>query len=317
MRRLSVLTFLLFALLVAAVAIEYARKGAYGLNAILRQGVYVWGTVDRDDPRLTPAVRLALKGATPSPGAVVWNEKSLGFETGELPILVDGKEADRLLLARIDPARWRISAHNAPAGDHDLDRWMAELKATLVVNGSYFGMRGQPDTPFRSQGQDLGPHDYKAAHGAFVASPGRARIVDLEGKDWREAFEGADDALVSYPILLDAKGRNRAAPSKWLANRSFIGQDSSGRIIIGTTADALLSLDRLGYLLRAAPLDLTLALNLDGGPVACQAVSIGGFRRNQCGTMELQVEGDRVRLLKPLIRGGNWALPIVLAVTPR
>jgi hypothetical protein len=39
-------------------------------------------------------------------------------------------------------------------------------------------------------------------------------------------------------------------------------------VIFGTTADAFFSFDRLAAFLRAAPLDIRIALNLDGGPVA-------------------------------------------------
>jgi hypothetical protein len=89
-----------------------------------------------------------------------------------------------------------------------------------------------------------------------------------------------------------------------------------GRIIIGTTADAFLSLDHFSQLLKNAPLDLSTALNLDGGPVACQAIDLDGYRRRTCGPQELQVEGKEVRLLQTLFQG-EFTLPIVLAVSPK
>jgi hypothetical protein len=317
MTRLKLLLLCLGLVLLAAPALFYARYGLYGVNVVLRRGGSVWPVVARDDPRLTPAVRLALTGAVGAPGAVTWAEPRPGFEVGELPVLVDGVAVDRLLLARIDPARWRFSVHSAPAGNRDLDAWMAELGAALVVNGSYFDLRGYPDTPLLSAGVAYGPADYRSSHGAFVASKDGAGVVDLGHEDWRQAFAGKDDALVSYPLLLDASGASRATPSRWLAGRSFVGEDRSGRIVIGTSADAFLTLDGLARLLRAAPLDLLLALNLDGGPVACQSIDLGVYRRRTCGPEELQVDADSVRLLQPLVAGRGWALPIVLAATPR
>ena len=303
--------------LFAASALFYARYGLYGVNVVLRRGGSVWPVVARDDPRLTPAVRLALAGAVGAPGAVTWSEPAPGFEVAELPVLVDGVAVDRLLLARLDPARWRFSVHAAPAGNRDVDAWRSELGAALVVNGSYFDLRGYPDTPLLSGGVAYGPSDYRSAHGAFVASSAGAGVVDLGHEDWRQAFAGKDDALVSYPLLLDASGASRTTPSRWLAGRSFVGQDRSGRIVVGTSADAFLTLDGLARLLRAAPLDLAIALNLDGGPVACQSIELGVYRRRTCGPEELQVDADSVRLLQPLIGGRSWALPIVLAATPR
>jgi len=119
---------------------------------------------------------------------------------------------------------------------------------------------------------------------------------------------------VSFPLLIAADGRHVAA-SRWLANRSFVGQDGNGRIVLGTTSDAFFSLDRLAEFLRQAPLGLILALNLDGGPVACQGIALNGFDRRIYGKWESQVHGDDAKLLSwPY---GNVAMPIVLAVFPR
>jgi hypothetical protein len=306
----------LLVVLAAPFAGIYAFRGAYGLKVVLRRGGSVWTTVNRDDPRLSPAVNLALNGKTGQPGPLTWAEPRPGFEVGELPIMVEGAPVDRLLLARIDSARWRFSVHSAPAGDHDLDVWMRELGAALIVNGSYFGPKGEPDTPFLSNGVVMGPSRYRASHGAFVASADGANVVDLKGRNWRAAFEGKTDAMVSYPLLVDENGLSRAKASQWLAGRSFVGQDRSGRIIIGTTTDAFLSLDHFADVLRSAPLDLATALNLDGGPVACQAIDLGVYHRRTCGPQEVQVNGDKVRLLRTFLPG-DWALPVVLAVASK
>lgn len=42
------------------------------------------------------------------------------------------------MLAGIDPALYRFQVHNAPAGNRELDDWMKETGAVLVINGSYF-----------------------------------------------------------------------------------------------------------------------------------------------------------------------------------
>jgi hypothetical protein len=138
------------------------------------------------------------------------------------------------LLARIDPARFRFVVRNAPAGDKDLGRWLDDLKALLVVNGSFYAQRGTPETPLVSAGALLGPRDYDAKHGAFVTSPASVGIRDLAFADWRTALRGADDAVVSYPLLLASDGSSRAkGDDRWLANRSFVAQDRAGRIVVG------------------------------------------------------------------------------------
>ena len=118
--------------------------------------------------------------------------------------------------------------------------------------------------------------------------------------------------------LLGADGGSRAERSRWLANRSFVAQDAAGRIMVGTTQEAFFSLDRLADFLRAAPLGLTLALNLDGGPVACQGVALGGFQRRFCGRWELADHDGRTELLTYSWGDiGNVGLPVVLAVVRR
>jgi hypothetical protein len=297
-----------------------AYSGAYGPGVVLRREALVWVAVKPDDRRLSPSMRLALQADPPAAtaGPLAWQPLAPGFEVGELPVLAAGAEVDRILLARIDPARFKLQVRNAPGKSRDALDWMRELGAVLVINGSYYTRYGTPATPLVSARVLLGPGDYDAAHGALVAAPGFTGIRDLAQVSWKEALQGADDGLVSYPLLVgpDGQGRSRGN-ARWLANRSFVAQDRDGRILLGTTVDAFFSLDRLAAFLRAAPLGLAIALNLDGGPIACQAVALGAFRRDFCGQWELASDGDDLRLLTPLFGARRWGLPIALAVVPR
>jgi hypothetical protein len=315
---------LLYGALIAGVgALAFATGGTwvyaglYGLHVLLRHGGTYWIGIKVDDPRLSPSVRLALGQPLPTtPGDFEWRSVARGFEVANLPVIANGAEVDQLLLARIDPARFRFAVHNSSAGDKDLEQWMTYLGAALVINGSYYSRYGSPDTPLLSGGTLMGPRQYDARAGAFVASAAFTGIRDLAHQSWQAAFHGAHDAMVSYPLLLSENRANLAVPaSRWVANRSFVGQDKDGRIVLGTTSDAFFSLERLAAFLRQAPLGLTLALNLDGGPVACQGISINGFDRKVHGKWEIQAQGGDVKLLTwPY---GTVAMPIVLAVFPK
>jgi hypothetical protein len=204
-------------------------------------------------------MRLALRDPPPEfrAGPFEWHRAAEGFDVAELPVLVSGEEVDHVLLARVDPARFRFLVRSAPAGNKGPDDWMTELGAALVINGSYFAGDGRPDTPLVSAGTLLGPNDYDARHGAFVVSDDAVGIRDLAAVPWRSALAGAQDAVVSYPLLLAADGSARVnADRRWLANRSFVGEDNAGRIVLGTTRDAFFSLENLARFLREAPLDL-------------------------------------------------------------
>jgi hypothetical protein len=292
----------------------YGQRAAYGLNAFVRHGWSPWISVSPDDQHLSPAMRLALRApsAEAEAGAFAWRTIAEGFDVGELPVIVAGAEVDRILLARIDPVRFRFVVRNAPAGNRNLGDWMQGLGAALVVNGSYYAHDGTPDTPIVSAGIRSGPEVYEARHGAFVASAAFVGIHDLSHEDWKAALQDADEAMVSYPLLLAEDGSNRVnANPRWLANRSFVAVDRGGLIVIGTTTDAFFSLERLATFLRTAPLGLKLALNLDGGPVASQGIALNGFHRQSCGRFELSASGESLHLLHG---EGCWQMPVVLAV---
>lgn len=296
----------------------YSQYGAYGFNVVLRRGGSYWVALPPDSPRLSDAMRLALRDPLPEiePGSFDWQQAAEGFEIAELPVLASGQEVERLLLARVDPTRFRFEVRNAPAGNKEPADWMKELGAALVITGSYYGTDGHPDTPVVSAGERLGPTAYEARHGAFVSSDAATSVRDLAGQDWRSSLVEARDAMVSYPLLLAADGTSRVtADRRWLANRTFVAEDSSGRIILGTTRDAFFSLDRLAAFLRVAPLQLKIALNLDGGPIACQFIAVGSARRSFCGQWETSMRDGQLHLLT--WGYGSWALPVVLAVVPR
>lgn len=292
--------------------------GGFVLNYL--HGNKTWPEMRTTDIRLSRSMHLALQDKVPAvhAGAYTWRTLKPGFDIAELPVLSDRGEVDRIDLVRIDPKLYTFSVHNQAAVKWTIDDWEKALpKAAVIVNGSFFGPGRTPDTPFISGGRNLGPQTYDAKAGVFVAGGDGARIVDLTaGGDWQTAAIGADNAMVAYPLLIGSDRQSHVTvKSRWLANRTFVAQDSAGRIVIGSTREAFFSLEREADFLRVAMPDLVLALNLDGGPVACQSVRLGGVHRLHIARWEAQVRGDKVNLLNLPI--GESDMPIVLAVTPK
>ena len=121
--------------------------------------------------------------------------------------------------------------------------------------------------------------------------------------------------MVSYPLLIGNDGQTHVpVKSRWLSNRTFVGQDGNGHIIIGTTKEAFFSLDRLAEFLKNSPLDLKETLNLDGGPIACQSIRLKDFQRKFYATWEAQVSGEQVKLLRWPLTDIKWSMPMVLTV---
>lgn len=304
------------ALLLASFTALYA---AFGPQLVLRFGGLIWLPINTHTFWIPKSLALALQDPPPTatPGAMTWKSIAPGFEVVELPALVGRDEVDRVLLARIDPKYFRFAVRNDPTGRSHLDDWLARSGAALVINGSYFSSAGTPATPILSDGRLLGPVDYVAQHGAFASGAEGARLYDLAKLDWRMTFRDAEAGLVSYPLLVAPGGRTDRVPaSGWLANRSFIGADRSGRIILGTTKGAFFSLRRLANFLRVAPLNLDKALNLDGGPVACQAIRLKGYERKTYGHWEVRVEGGHARVIPPW-PWGTPPMPNVVLVFPK
>jgi len=317
-RKLTISALTLLLAILGVCGWIWQRHGVYGFNVLLRHGGTYWIDLNADDPKLPPSMRLALKNPPPAvvPGAFAWKEIDEGFEVAELPVIAHDGEVDRILLNRIDPTRFRFVVRNAADGTRGLDEWERALpKAVLIVNGSYYDAKGKPDTPFITEGEILGPRSYDAKAGAFVAGKNTAGIRDLSQQGWQEAFAGAANAMVSYPLLIGDDGQTRVpVKSRWLANRTFVGQDRLGRIVIGTTKEAFFSLERLAEFLQNTPLELTVALNLDGGPIACQSVRLNDFHRKLYARWEAQVNGNQVRLLRWRFPDATLAMPVVLTV---
>ncbi len=291
-----------------------------GTALSVRYGSLLWIPVNEHTAWLPKPIKLALhsQGVSADPGPIAWRPLRNGFEVAELPVLVQGAEVDRILLTRIDPTKYRFMVRNDPTGRRHLDSWMRDLGAILVINGSYYGRSGAPATPVVIDGRPAGPAQYDAKQGAFVAAKGSAQLVDLQRQDWASALRGADAAMVSYPLLIASDGADRAPPGTgWLANRSFIAEDRAGRIILGTTKNAFFSLERLGAFLKRSPLELKLALDLDGGPVACQAVKLANYSRRQCGNWELQIDRRGQAKILPPFNITQPSMPMALAVVPR
>ena len=307
----------LLVILAAALALglvywKYAGAIAIGF------GSAIWIPVSAETFWLPHSLSLALQNPAPqaTPGAVEWTTASEGFQTGRLPALVNGETVDEIVVARIDPARFRFEVLNQPSGKRRLGDWLRETGAALIVNGSYYDRVGRPATPIVNKGVPAGPAAYTSQHGAFIVKDAQARIADLTQEDWQAAFKEADAGIVSYPMLIAPDGATgRPVQSRWLANRSFVGVDDRGFVVIGTTASAFFSLDRLAVFLKASPLRLKAALNLDGGPVACQGVALGPVQLKQFGLWEIQADGAEAKMLPPAILSGA-PMPLVLAVFP-
>jgi len=317
---LSVYVFgLLLALALVLLVVGYLIKRrrltrlAVGMAAAV---LVCWGLL----LAMRPAwLRIATQSEVPLPTAMAphWETRAPGLETAELELRVGDVVVDHMMLVRLDPHLYRFSVHWDPTGTRLAEDWQRELGAAVVVNGSYFGDHFVPLTPLRTSGSPAGPTDYQSSHGAFVADGDHVEILDLKDCDVFKSIGMFPEAMVSYPLLMDAKGVNRATESKtWLAARNFVAVDENKRVILGTTQTGFFTIHRLGEFLKAAPLGIQTALNFDGGPLVSQVVHAGSFSRAFHGKAEISNGSDVLRVFWHEHLAKRWTLPIVLVAVP-
>ncbi len=183
--------------------------------------------------------------------------------------------AGQLVIVYLDPAKVDLQILRNP------DRLkLAELapNAQLVMNGGYFTPEFRPTGLLVSRGVELSPFistGGPAGSGVLVVEDGQVELIRRE--DVRErTFENADIAIQAGPRLIEPDGtRGIHSDDRHHANRTFIGADARGWLVLGVVyrgdggvggGPSLFELQRLLLKLGPPVTRITFALNLDGGP---------------------------------------------------
>ena len=192
-----------------------------------------------------------------------------GIELLVVPISIPGvDEAEALIVARVDPKKVDVRVRYAPKRPMSVRDWLSETGADVVVNAGYFTQENVATGLLISDGAVSG-QTYRGFGGLFSVRAGPPQAIGLQ---WlKEQPYVADrrmtQAVESFPMLVqggkvvpginDDGRRNR---------RTFVALDKSGRLLLGVSRLASLTLSDLAAALAAAPaLSVDAALNLDGG----------------------------------------------------
>ncbi len=189
-----------------------------------------------------------------------------------------------IALLRIDPARAIVRVHHftqeAVDAPPNIVEWQRLTGAHAVFNAGQF----YPDWSYMGMLVSNGHVVSKRAHPGFkaalVAAPvegaASAHVLDLERVPldprelrWRE--------LAQSFMLFDSAGRIRVRESDRVANRTAVGEDRHGRLVVITSEGAYTMRD-FARLIQKAPLMLSHAMSMDGGHEAELCVEAGGFR---------------------------------------
>jgi|SRR5439155_20985303 len=274
------------------------------------------------EPRRVPVGRIAAllaviaavvvisRGAT----AIHWRTIRPGAEFATLrgdPYCKHGPATIAAL--RLDPARVRLRVRHyslLPEGRPlNIAQWQAATGALAVFNaGQYYedySYMGLLVSDGRVVSRRVHP-DFKAALVSVpVAGPPTTRVLDLsrepldpDSLPWREVAQSF--------MLFDRSGELRIRRSDRIANRTAVGEDRHGRLLV-LTSEGAYTLADFAALLRKAPLDLDQVMSMDGGYEAELCVRTEGFRYASFGRWRNDADAEE----SP---GGRTPLPAVVTV---
>jgi len=236
-----------------------------------------------------PSLLMAEK--TPA-AAISWKSLSPGLSFMRWPVQSANGQENNLAVLRVDPEQWsfKVFFNREPKS---IEEWQQATGAAVICNGGYFQENFLPAGRILANGGSVGPLRNKAMKAMFLAEPKKglnqlpkATIIDLKDPDSEEKISFYEQGIQSFPVLLDPRGQVRVNPSNFQDSRTVIAQDQTGMIYFMVTEKAFFTLFDLGNYLKALPLNLRFALNLDGGSKTQLLVRTGNYNFRLSGKSE-------------------------------
>ena len=247
-------------------------------------------------------------------GGPRWRTLRAGVEFSTLqgdPFCRQG--SSEIAVLRLDPSSVRLRVHHytrEPGGvPLSILEWQRRTGAIAVFNaGQYY-----PDLSYMGLlicgGERVSARLHPGFRAALVASHGdgrsAARVLDLDREPLDPAAPGWREVAQSF-MLFDHRGRVRIRKSDAVANRTAVGQDGKGRILV-ITSEGGYTLWDFARLLQKVPLGLTHAMSMDGGYEAELCVSVAPFHYASFGQWKGQNDASEAP-------GARVPLPAVVAV---
>ena len=201
---------------------------------------------------------------TPEPDDTGWQSQGNGIELRRLKVELNGI-ANRLWLARVDPARVRFRVLYDRANPRQVSEWFTSARPLLAVNAGYFTEDYHATGMIISDGTRRG-QSYTGFGGMFAVRADKVEVRWLVAKPYSPS-EPLRQAVQAFPMLVHSGGKaGLSEDDGQIARRSVVGQDRKGRIVFVVSPDAFFTLKNLAAFLAASDLGLDTALNLDGGP---------------------------------------------------
>lgn len=233
-------------------------------------------------PLITPTIPdqfvPASASATPVPGATAqspvaatevppeaWQLLRPGLERRRIDLhSEEGGVRETLYVLRIDPSMYEFDVGYKPGAPQRLMDWQRELDALVVVNGGFFTPEYQAAGLIISNRQAAGT-SYAGFGGMLAITEAGAEVRSLVQQPY-DPNEGILAAVQSFPMLVMPDGQIGYQQEDGAADRrTVVAQDRQGRVLFIVAQAGTLTLHELSRYLAESELDLSIALNLDGG----------------------------------------------------
>jgi uncharacterized protein YigE (DUF2233 family) len=215
--------------------------------------------------RFTPVVTINVPTPTPAPTPMTeWQLVEQGIEFLQRREHV-GDTDDWVTLVRIDPQAVSLRVHYDPDTPRTVREWLTTLDAAVVINAGFFTPEKRATGLVIADGKRAG-QTYKGFGGMFSVRAGMPQLQWLARQPY-VADDSITQAVQSFPMLLVNGQIVDGLPDDGSRNRrSFVGIDAAGRVVLGVCHSPLWTMtDLAGYLVNNPMLQLTSAMNLDGG----------------------------------------------------
>jgi hypothetical protein len=199
----------------------------------------------------------------PTPG-LAWRALRPGIELAQGNVEMGGS-VDWLTLVRIAPAQAVFRVRYAPGAPLRVRAWQAATGSRIVINAGFFTADHTATGLLIADGQVHG-RSYTGFGGMFSVRDGQPALRWLATQPYRPD-QRITQAVQSFPMLAHDGGAISSIPEDGSRNRrSFIAVDRQARVVMGVTTAPIWTLTGLAaYLVEQSGLDLSEALNLDGG----------------------------------------------------
>jgi uncharacterized protein YigE (DUF2233 family) len=172
---------------------------------------------------------------------------------------------DWVTVVRVDLTKAKLRVYYAPDSPRSVRSWYDTINPDMVINAGFFTEQNKATGIVISNGKRYG-QTYKGFGGMFSLRDGKPQLQWLAKMPYTQD-DHVTQAIQSFPMLVLNGTLVEGIPDDGTRNRrSFIAIDQNGRLLLGTCQSPIWTMGDLAhYLDKNALLNITSALNLDGG----------------------------------------------------